>query len=114
MTESDLAIRQYTKWMKRVNNFTLPWFYEHAHVNKERTRREILGRLEQHTNTCKYCKNTLERSIFVQKTGIISSLWLGVWLQEPRIFSLGCLVWLITEKIKNVLIFEDYVHNEID
>ena len=114
MTESDLAIKKYTKWMKRVNNFTLPWFYEHAHVNKERKRREILGRLEQHTNSCKYCKNTLERSIFVQKSGIISSVWLGVWLQEPKIFSLGCLVWLITEKIKNVLIFEDYVHNEID
>ena len=119
MTESDYSVFRYNRWMKRNNGLQLPYYKMADYGKKEKDGREvdrkmILDRYSQHTKNCIHCKGVLT---FAKRTQRYA-YWVGTLsaflLDEPIFAALGGIVWLGMDKIKRMLTFEDYVHNNID
>lgn len=118
MTESDTSISRYSRWIKQVNGFRLPYFGKHLYEKKKDgdnvNRKSILNRYEQHTKRCVHCSKALTVVERIQGYGG----WIGVivsfFLDEPIYAIIGGVQWIVMERIREMLIFEDYIHNQVD
>jgi phenylpropionate dioxygenase-like ring-hydroxylating dioxygenase large terminal subunit len=125
MTQSDMSVSRYMQWMKKQNDLEIPYLCTKSNMREqpdmrmamsmgERVdRKNILDRYTQHTMTCRYCKDVLARVQNVQLYGTMIGFGVFAWYSDVRIFVLILFNWSLMEKIKRMLIFEDYVHNDI-
>ena len=111
-TESDAPIKTYRKWIKKA----LPEipFFNKIKTHGELSRKEILNRFEQHTKICKHCTRALKRSKYLQKYGTLFFLVLFGYSKNIITVLLAFLNYYLFERFKNLLIFQDYIHNHID
>lgn len=120
ITQSDASISRYIRWMKKQNDLQLPYFCTRSNAREHDMsvddgvdRARILDRYTQHTMTCKYCKDVLSRVQFMQIYGTLLGFGLLSLYSDFRFLGLIFLNWSLMEKIKQMLTFEDYVHNDL-
>ena len=100
----------------RLRRFIKPYMKSQIKHNKleHDSREQILDRFEQHVKTCKHCKQALTNITFMKKYGTSFYFALYFIIDDPIIACFAIFNYLLMDYFKNIFLFQDYRHFDLD